>query len=203
MIIYIEGVDGSGKTTLARALAKRLETLSKLNGIKVEPDGETMISTKPWQEDRITADALVDNLLKMSKDTTTVYIVDRGPLSDIIYRTFDDGKYSPVLNLEQFLYVWLANSRGFIVVHCDSALSEELMHERGDDNEVSIKEHRKLRYLFQQIMPLFSAKVFDVKRAISKERVYTQMVVNEILAVLWQHQQALKTLELLEQTKEV
>ena len=39
MIIYIEGVDGSGKTTFSKSFSKRLETLSKLNGIKVEPDG--------------------------------------------------------------------------------------------------------------------------------------------------------------------
>lgn len=160
MIVYVEGVDGSGKSTFAKALAAHLQDPQFNFKFKVHPKGEKLMVTHPWRLDRINSKRLQDQLT-MCLLSPDVYIVDRGELSDIIYRTFDFEKYSSLMTLKQFFRIYMDYSDRYIMVHCDSAKSEPLMLARGEDNPVSISEHQKLRYLFNQIMPLFNAIKFD------------------------------------------
>jgi len=161
MIVYIEGVDGSGKSTFAKAITEYLQE----RGFKVHPKAEKLMVTHPWRLDRVTPSKLSSELRRClsSKD---IFIVDRGELSDIIYRTFDNHEYSALMSLKDYYDHYQQHSHQYIIVHCDSDRSEQLMLARGEDNKISIVEHQKLRYLFNQIMPLFYARKFDAAESI-------------------------------------
>lgn len=156
MIIYVEGVDGSGKSTFAKAVTGYLRE----QGFAVHSKAEKLMVTHPWRLDRITKENLLYEL-RRCLHSNKVYIVDRGELSDIIYRVFDFEKYSSLMTLSEYYNFYRLFSERYIIVHCDSDRSEQLMLARGEDNLVSITEHQKLRYLFNQIMPLFNARKFD------------------------------------------
>lgn len=156
MIVYIEGVDGSGKSTFATAVTEYLQK----EGFVVHPKAEKMMVTHPWRIDRITREQLIERLIpRLLSDE--VFIVDRGELSDIIYRVFDFEKYQALMSLKEYYELYRLYERAYIVVHCDTIRSEELMLARGEDNKISIVEHQKLRYLFNEIMPLFNSIKYD------------------------------------------
>jgi thymidylate kinase len=162
MIVYIEGVDGSGKSTFAKAITTYLQE----KGFAVYPKAEKLMVTHPWREDRTTKEELTIQL-RSCLASNMVHIVDRGELSDIIYRTFDSHKYQSLMSLYEYHLIFRAYSHRYIIIHCDSEMSEQLMLTRGEDNHISIVEHQKLRYLFNQIMPLFRARKFDAAKSIA------------------------------------
>lgn len=185
MIIYIEGVDGTGKTTLANAIKDRLELLYR-TGIKgskrVVFNNALKVGTMPNNPNRLKEDDLKTLLVGMIVDTTTVYICDRGPLSDIIYRTFD--KHKPVISFADFWSTWLQYQGLFIVVGCDSNSAYKLMLTRGDDNTTAKTRHSEIRYLYQQLFPMFGAIKYDVKKHGKKDNDDTEFtkMVNRIVA---------------------
>lgn len=178
MIIYIEGVDGSGKSTLALALFHRIKELENIKNVKVVMDEVIPKCTLPGA-DRFTANQVLNKMHEMVTDINTVYICDRGPLSDIVYRTFDTQ--DPVVNLDTLIGFWLAYRHLFTVVACDSNVSEKLMLERGDTNPIAYSKHKEIRYLYQQYFPLFGAVYYDV----GIYRGVINMIVNNILARVW------------------
>jgi len=181
MIIYLEGPDASGKSTLKASLTARLKTLSSIRNITVVPDGEKLIPTRPNNPNRIEAKALLKNISNMANDLNVVYICDRGPISDIIYRAFDD--FNPVINLYEYWLLWLGHNQLIVTIHCDTDLSILLLRARGDDNPIAITHHVRIRYLYQQIMPLFTAFKFDLSTI--KDDNDQLQVNNVILARLW------------------
>ena len=162
MIVYIEGVDGSGKSTFATAITEFLQE----KGFTVHPKAEKAMVTHPWRFDRTTRENLLFNL-RSRLSSPDVFIVDRGELSDIIYRTFDLDKYKALMSLDEYYHFYRLYEKRYLIVHCDTNLSEKLMLERGEDNKISITEHQKLRYLFNQIMPLFNAIKYDAAISIN------------------------------------
>ncbi len=174
MIVYIEGVDGSGKSTFAKAITKYLQDKK----MDVYPKGEKLMVTHPWRLDRTTKENLLFNL-RACLMSQTVFIVDRGEISDLIYRAFDNDKYTALMTLKEYQDHYNYYSHRYILVHCDSNRSEQLMLERGEDNPISITEHQKLRYLFNQVMPLFHAHKFDAARNIANPT-YIDLICNEI-----------------------
>lgn len=179
MIIYLEGVDGSGKTTLKEALTKRLTQLEPIRGVKVYPEGESLIPTRPSDPNRLNALELVTKLYDMATDPGMIYICDRGPISDIIYRAFDE--HHPIMPLEAFWTWWLGNQQVIVIVHCDTNRSEQLMKDRGDNNPTAINHHKSLRYLYKQIMPIFRPVKYDIE---TSDLLTT---TTQILATLWTH----------------
>ena len=181
MIIYIEGVDGSGKTTLKEHLAKRLKQLRLVKGIEeIIPDGEKLIPTHPTRPGRLTGKELLQKIFEMTIEVDKVYICDRGPISDIIYRTFDEHKV--VTTLRDFCELIMVIRPLLVMVHCDSDKSLDLMKARGDENPIAYEKHKELRYLYQQLMGLFGAIKYDVATMGDK----MQDSVNLILAILWE-----------------
>ena len=154
MLIIVEGVDGSGKTTLIKELANRLEELN----INYSIDTEALINTKPNTENRVSSGVLVFNMLYMI-NANAVYICDRSPISDIIYRTFDD--YNVVINLSLLFELWQDHKSNMIMIHCDTAKSLELLTKRGDNNKIAFEKHKEIKYLYSQIMPLFNSLKYD------------------------------------------
>lgn len=147
MIIYLEGPDGSGKTTLANKIAKLCEEQE----VQIVPNGETLISTHPNRPDRITKENLFASLDDMAK-SNTVYILDRGPISDSIYRMFDN--YEPVCKLEDIaksFAQYLVNKQA-IIIYTRSDKAEEAMLARGDDNPVALRRHKELTKAYDLIM---------------------------------------------------
>lgn len=178
MIIMVEGVDGSGKSTFIDKLTTRLDEVKKLHNIKIVGNAEILIPTHPKREDRLTTEDLVSKLIGMATDTSTIYVCDRGPISDIIYRTFD--KYDPLLDLNTMLNIYHRNALGFLLVFCDTIESERLMKERGEDNPVAIQRHQELRYLYKQIMSTFNHYKYDLAAEYSID-----LIINTILARVW------------------
>jgi len=183
MIIYLEGPDASGKSTLKASLIARLETLSSIRNIKVVRDGEALIPTRPNMPGlpRCTRDELLSNLWQMAGNVDTVFICDRGPISDVIYRAFD--RDLPIIDLETYWLTWLTNSHFIVTVHCDTDLSAELLVKRGDNNPIAVANHQAIRYLYKQIMPLFGAFKYDL--ATIKTPTDQLNINNSILARLW------------------
>lgn len=152
MIIQVEGVDGSGKSSLVKHLG---EFFDKLNDGLDQPfnynlEAEKLIPTKPGAP-RIDSIQLHEVLDAMAEDDTTVFVLDRGPFSDIIYRLFDD--YMPVTTigtLAKRFDKWTKQNKG-IVIYCTTRKAEENMLKRGDDNEVSIKNHKLLSKIYDML----------------------------------------------------
>lgn len=176
MLIYLEGVDGSGKSTLAAAIVKRLIELKNIRKIECVPNAEKLIPTNPNKPDRLDTNELFKQLLTMCNDPETVYVCDRGPISDIIYRVFDDHK--PLTNLLP-LAMFLKSSLMTVVVYCDTEKSYDLMMGRGETNTVSIQHHKSIKYLYNEIMPMFDPVRFDLAEDNTNE------VINLIMARLF------------------
>lgn len=185
MIIYIEGVDGSGKTTLLNMLAEKIDPIKIIRGIELIKDANKFIPTLPTVKDRVSSHDLVKEIKRMASDDTTIYLVDRGPISDIIYRTFDE--YKPVIDLDDIIKLLkpLIDDDRVLVLFCDSDKAYSKMLDRGDNNKIAITHHKQLRYLFNNIMPLFSN--YKVDMFSNDKDVYNLIyrIIAYISAVLW------------------
>ena len=158
MIIYLEGPDGSGKTTLANHLYKALEEKRAALNISsqtiIDPVAETRVSTHPAKRDRVTEKELYHRLKMMATDGD-IHIMDRGPISDIVYRIFDNFKSVTTINkLIDFIKKY--NKRIFIV-YCRTKNAEEAMNARGDDNPVALERHKELSKVYDFAMSVVQA----------------------------------------------
>lgn len=152
MIIYLEGPDGSGKSTLLRNLKEVLQ-----QNWKVDAYANMRIPTHPARSGRVTEKVLYSELKKMANDKHTVYIVDRGPISDIVYRVFDD--YSQVTTLSKLTEFMRNNSRGIYTIYCCSSKAEENMLKRGDDNPIALTKHKEITKVYNLVMNVLQSVV--------------------------------------------
>lgn len=143
MIIYLEGPDGSGKTTLAN----EIEAVAKAMDYVVYY-GEPTVSTKPNSPHRVDKE-LLKNRMGFMVDSDNLYILDRGPISDCIYRLFDE--YEPVVEFPEF-YHWLkCYHTKLMLVYCTNDKAEEYMRKRGDDNPVALAKHHKICQAYDMV----------------------------------------------------
>ena len=149
MIIYLEGPDGSGKSTLIEALNDMLVG----SGYEVDACANRFIPTHPLAKYRPDGASRIDEttmyraLKKMAK-SDKIYIVDRGPISDIIYRTFDD--FEPVTTLSRFISE-LQKLQHTKIIYCHNNKAEEMMLKRGDDNPIAIAKHKEISKLYELV----------------------------------------------------
>lgn len=146
MIIYLEGVDGTGKSTLVRMLE---DTLSKFG--KVDAEGNKRIPTHPNKLDRVTQAKLFKELKSMARDNV-IHIVDRGPISDVIYRVFD--KHTSVTTIDKVQDFLEEFNNRVLLIYCRNDSAKRNMLERGDENPIAIEQHEKLTKVFDIVMDL-------------------------------------------------
>ena len=146
MIIYLEGVDGTGKSTLVRMLE---DTLSKFG--KVDAEANKRIPTHPNRPGRVTQAKLFKELKAMARDNV-IHIVDRGPISDVIYRVFDaHTSVTTMKKVQEFLDEF--NNR-VLLIYCRNNAAKRNMLERGDDNPIAIEKHDEISKAFDIVMDL-------------------------------------------------
>ena len=146
MIIYLEGVDGTGKSTLVRMLEDSLSQFGK-----VDAEANKRIPTHPNRPGRVTQAKMFKELKAMARDNV-IHIVDRGPISDVIYRVFDAHKsVTTIEKVQEFLQEF--NNR-VLTIYCRNNVAKRNMLERGDDNPVAIEKHDELTKAFDIVMQL-------------------------------------------------
>ena len=146
MIIYFEGPDGSGKSTLLNTIYNDLVN----KGYKVDPQANRFIPTHPKAEKRVSEKELFRQLKRMARDNSTVYLVDRGPISDIVYRVFDN--YTPVTTFDKFMDFMAQNYFDIVTIYCRTDLAEQKMLERGDENPIAIQKHKEITKVYDIVM---------------------------------------------------
>lgn len=154
MLIVLEGPDGSGKSTLAKTIIKELITDSDFNGLNIVYDNiENFIPTKPTSENRISESEMLKKLTTIIKDNKQLFICDRGPISDIIYRVFD--KYQSVTTVDKLLLLYKQYNNKVMMIYCRNDVAEQKMLERGDDNPVAIQRHKELTKIYDIFMAMY------------------------------------------------
>ena len=130
MLIILEGVDGSGKTTLCNQL--------KQKGFIVKPPVDRLdkFPYRKW--------------LKLSKKQD-ITIVDRSFITELVYRTID-GKPVGKMTLKEMCNVL----RFCKIVLCETDSSFEDSMIRGEDNITSEKTSKLIQIIYQIITAMLS-----------------------------------------------
>lgn len=138
MLILLEGVDGSGKTTLAKQLKER--------GYNVCPGLDRNL---PEQ-------AALYAILSYSNKTV---ILDRSFISEIVYRLNDDK--TPNIKLDDAISI-LKNCK---IIHCITETSFEDSIVRGEDNITNLDDHCNILDYYLHVLDIFDrftdTKIFD------------------------------------------
>lgn len=136
MLIYVEGVDGSGKTTLC----KQLEELG-FRTVRIERSDE-------WRDtDWYTLDA----------DRSCAYIIcDRSFISDLVYRTCD-GDALQITDPVSYAHLLKGNR----VIYCKTPTSYKDAMERGEDNITTPEKANKIKRTYETLLDMF--KLFGVE----------------------------------------
>lgn len=156
MIIYLEGPDGSGKSTLSDVITEELMNRDLL--FIQTKDGYCNVDTHPRSKYRNTPQQLIDAFVDMAYKEA-IFVLDRGPISDVIYRHFDD--YKPVLNEHQVVDLLSLLKDKVKVIFCNNDIAEQKMLERGDDNPIAIEKHKDITNCYRQYMKSIRHEMFD------------------------------------------
>lgn len=170
MIIYLEGPDGSGKSTLVDSIIDILEGSNYL----YHPEAKKLVSTYPKDPNRLTEKQLFAKLKGMATDNEVVYIIDRCFISDCVYRVFDN--YKPVTTLHKCIEFLKKYNNKVFMIYCRTKDAEEYMLKRGDDNPIAIQKHKEITRVYDLVMSLVSSSIkynyykydFTKKRSINE-----------------------------------
>ena len=164
MIIYLEGPDGSGKSTLSNLITNELIKHDKC--VIQTKDGQCDVDTHPKSAHRNTAPQLIEAFVDMAyKDA--IFVLDRGPISDVVYRMLDEHK--PVINESQVIHMLGMLRDKVKVIFCNSVLAEQKMLERGDDNPIAIEKHKEITTYYCNIMDWIQHETFDYSKITASE----------------------------------
>lgn len=147
MLINLEGPDGSGKTTLSDAITAEL-IREDLPVIQTK-DGECKVDTHPKSRYRNKPSELISAITDMAY-SDNIFVLDRGPISDVVYRNFDD--YESVITERQVYDLLFLLKRQIIIVYCRTDIAEQKMLERGDDNLIAIEKHKEITKKYDDIL---------------------------------------------------
>lgn len=129
MIVILEGVDGSGKSTLCNTLVE--------NGY-----GKIDIESGNYEFDNW-ADAI-------NKHFNDVVISDRSFITDLAYRIFDDSARRG-MDLRQMCSILASD---VIVIHLESGTEYDDAIKRGEDNITDIISHTRIKFIYRDVMTM-------------------------------------------------
>lgn len=153
MIIYLEGPDGSGKTTLKETIYDSLSNA----GYNVIPNGLDLIPTHPREgENRMNESQLFKQLRKMANEKA-IYICDRGPISDCVYRVFD--AYQSVTTINKLKTFIEKNNSKILLIYCRTNKAEDAMKTRGDESQIALTRHKEITKLFDMVMSIIMSNL--------------------------------------------
>lgn len=128
MIIILEGVDGSGKTTLANELKKKGFPVMK------------------WERHI----PIQYQIAKAAKESNCYIVLDRSFISDIVYRIYDEGLRDN-LDLKQIADI-LDNN--VTIIYCKTNTSFVDSMSRGEDNVTTKEQSDKLSAIYDNVIKL-------------------------------------------------
>lgn len=176
MIIYLEGPDGSGKSTLLNDIANHIHDKFKVDIIR---NANQFIPTHPKADHRINETLLFYTLRKLAKDDKAVYIIDRGPISDLVYRVFDS--YDWVTTPNKVIEFFKKYSNKIMTIYCRTDLAEKKMLERGDENPIAIEKHKEITKLFDLFMSSYKDRVkYNVIRHDYSKKSSTKQILSKV-----------------------
>lgn len=134
MIVYFEGVDGSGKSIIIRKLQEQF-------GYDVVACPYRRINKRTEYEDwkRFA-----------SKYENKIILCDRSFISEFVYRLIDDDETFLTL---KFFAELLTNCK---IVHCTSSTSFTDAQERGEDNIVTFEQHKRIEQVYFDTMSMIN-----------------------------------------------
>lgn len=140
MLVFVEGVDGSGKTKLVSKL--------ELAGFKVFDaiDRDIPYQYYEWQR-------LIDQSSLINK----VCLVDRSPISELVYRLFDNKEVN--ISLKSITNLLEENVK---IIYCKQPASFDDALKRGEDNIVNRELHSNIEIVYDVIMSMID-KFTDCK----------------------------------------
>lgn len=135
MIIWVEGPDGSGKSTLVNKL--------------VDTCGYNTIDLCGRMKDKYKEAQWWYNFREEYTDTRGTYVIDRSPLSEAVYRLYDkevpwcrDSDVRACLNLGKIIY-------------CRTDNEFESAMQRGEDNIVTKESHDRICTIYDVLVDYF------------------------------------------------
>ena len=156
MFIIVEGIDGSGKSTLVKELEQ--------HGAIFLP-GEDRYSKKSIKH--------FLSMIKQLHNHKDVYLCDRSFLSDLVYRYIDDK--SPAVYTLDNLYQFCKYCDA--IIYCNSAHSFENSIARGENNITDILTSERLRIYYNFLIDIF--KRYDLVKVFEYD--YDIMNVNDVV----------------------
>lgn len=150
MIIFIEGIDGAGKTTLYNAL--RDIRFEHIDGSKINFE-QTVNAHNPY----VTGYELeaFNMRLRSQRNSKDIYIYDRSPISELVYRMWDE-KYCKY-KLE-FFEDLVRGTIGFAVIYCKPSNLKHAwdMRTERDKDDISTESDRdEIAQHYDSVMDVF------------------------------------------------
>ena len=128
MLVIVEGIDGSGKTTLCDALQRNNCEIIR------QERGDAKLSTSD---------------ITYYLTTTKIIVMDRAILTPWAYRIFDNGKLDSVdFSFVESLNI-LANAK---VIYCNNKNAYSWSMRRGETNIKSFDDSERLRNIYDVII---------------------------------------------------
>ena len=134
MLIFIEGPDGSGKSTLVKALSKTYST-----------------ATICKKTDNI---AFWNAIYNISDRATLIF--DRSPITELVYRACDNGPASYGLNEVTY---WLRHSK---IVFCNTPTAYDDAMSRGETNITNQWDHISLTNAYKLFITMLKKAGYQV-----------------------------------------
>lgn len=153
MIIFFEGPDGSGKSTLLNNIDKHFDEYDIFKQLIIVSNAKSDIPTRPNCEiKRIGEKELYSKLKHMATSKNVLCLIDRGPISDFIYRIFD--KFPTVTTIPTWSKFINKYGHNIMTIFCMSELSEAAMLARGDNNKIAIEKHSEITKAYEMFINL-------------------------------------------------